>query len=168
MSNIICHPYNIVDESPLPLFGEIEATILINTVFLVLILFFTLFLISIFFIDSEKEKVKKPNSDSTRGGRNAGGGGKPKKDPSNFKLRSLSPNSKKILEDKGLPGFLKGLKDVGIRGKDEWFGFDGLEGLEDLEGLDGLDDSAARSTSDLTPEQAEFIKDLIKELKKSA
>ena len=154
MSNIICHPYHIVDESPLPLFGEIEDTILINTVFLVLILFFTLFLISIFFIDSEKEKVKKPNSDSTRGGRNAGGGGKPKKDPSNFKLRSLSPNSQKILEDKGLANFFEGLKDLDYRGEGGWFGL--------------VDDSAARSTSDLTPEQKEFIIDLIKELKKSA
>ena len=109
-----------------------------------------LFLLSIFFIDSEKEKVKKPNSDSTRGGRNAGGGGKPKKDPSNFKLRSLSPNSKKILEDKGLAGFFEGLKDVDYRGEGGWFGLD-------------VDDSAVRSMSDLTPEQAEFIIDLIKE-----
>jgi len=95
MPNIICHPCYIADESPLPLFGRIGDTILINRVFLVFILFFTLFLISILFENrKKKEKVKKTNPDSSRGSRNAGGGDKSKKKPSNFKPRSLSPKSK--------------------------------------------------------------------------
>ena len=95
MSNIICHPYHIVDESPWPLFGEIEDTILINRVFLVFILFLTLFLLSIFFRDKQEKKSKKtkPNNNNSRGGNNTGGGDKGgKKLPSYFiKPRSLSP-----------------------------------------------------------------------------
>ena len=93
MSNIICHPYHLVDESPWPLSGQIGDAIIINRIFLVFILFFTLFLISILFIDREKEKVKKANPDRSKGGNNTGGGDKGgKKLPSYFiKPRSLSP-----------------------------------------------------------------------------
>ena len=94
MSNIICHPYHIVDESPWPLSGQLEDTIIINRILLVFILFFTLFLLSIFFRDKEGKKSKKTNQDSSKGGNNTGGGNKGgKKDPSNFKPRSLAPKS---------------------------------------------------------------------------
>ena len=114
MSNIICHPYHIVDESPWPLFGEIEDSILINRVFLVFILFLTLFLLSILFRDKQEKKSKKtkPNNNSSRGGNNSGGGGK--KDPYNFKPRSSSPNSKASW-DKGYARFLESLKQPGYR-----------------------------------------------------
>jgi len=60
MSNIICHPYHIVDESPLPLFGFIKNDVFIVLILIMLIIFLT-WAFFIFYSDTEVdwEKFRK-------------------------------------------------------------------------------------------------------------